>query len=364
MPPEKTSNRGEPLVLCHAGVLRCVTKDREVFRGSHPGWLEKWERIGPVYRLPRQSIIGLTRPPVGQRPILDETAAEVEMAFTDVCEVLKAIGYWNGRFIKAGYLVRPDPLPGRRELVELKWTSHQISSAKRLVEATDSISSRLKGCMGWLVTDPDFIQARDKLASLWNTLDEMERPFPIQRSVQFDSPSQEAGKPGEAPAEYQARLNAFLDRWGLTGMLTWDLPQPQGPMFPAQLPADAPAMHKHGLHLVLPIHYPLTGTDDLLQQIRHQQAQLARENGLDPSIAGLPHFEVYGQMLEVDLLEMTIRSRYGSPGRRGGFVTAMEHTIAETLRISVSQVQRLRKGISACRRGKRSSVLWLKTDAS
>ena len=146
-------------------------------------------------------------------------------------------------------------------------------------------------------------------------------------------------------------------------MLTWDLPEPQGPMLPARIPAESQAMPKHGLHLVLPVHYPLTGTDDLLRQIRQQQVYLAKEIGVDPSMAGLPHFEVYGQMLEVRLLEMTIRSRYDRPGQRQGLVTVMEHVIAETLYISVDQLQRLRKGISACRRGKRSSVKWLTTDS-
>ena len=129
-------------------------------------------------------------------------------------------------------------------------------------------------------------------------------------------------------------------------MLSWDLPEPQGPMLPAQLPTDAPAMPKHGLHLVLPLHYPLTGTDDLLHQIRQQQVSLAQAKGLSPSMAGLPHYEVYGQMLEVDFLEKTIRSRYGKPKSPRGLVTIMEYVIAETLGLSEHQVQKLRKGIS------------------
>ena len=159
---------------------------------------------------------------------------------------------------------------------------------------------------------------------------------------------------------YQRELNAFLDRWGLMRMATWDLPEPQGPMLPAQLPMDAQAMPEHGLHIVLPVHYPLTGNDDLLRQIRQQQVQLAERTGVDPSMAGLPHFAVYGQMFEVHFLESIIKSRYGGTGRRPGFVTVAEHVIAETLSISVNQVQKLRKGISACRRGHRSSVSWLR----
>ena len=53
----------------------------------------------------------------------------------------------------------------------------------------------------------------------------------------------------------------------------------------------------------------------------------AREEGLDPSMAGLPRYEVYAQMLEVDLLEVSIRSRYERPRQPRGFITVMAHVI-------------------------------------
>jgi len=211
-----------------------------------------------------------------------------------------------------------------------------------------------------LITEPAFLHDRDELASRWRALPAAERPYPIARSVQLPTLPLGARQAQPTVAKFQQDLNAFLDLWGLIRMVTWDLPEPQGPLLPAPFAADSPAMPKHGLHLVLPIHYPLTGTDDLLKQIRQQQVELARELGLDTSMAGLPHYEAYGQMLEVHLMELTIRSRYGKP-RRPGLVTVMEAAMAETLNRSVDQVQKLRKAISACRAGKRSSVRWLRT---
>jgi hypothetical protein len=129
------------------------------------------------------------------------------------------------------------------------------------------------------------------------------------------------------------------------------------------LPANSPAIPRHGLHLVLPIHYPLTGNDDLLRRIRQEQIALARQNNLDVSLAGLPHHDVWAQMLEVEHLEQAIRSRYGQGRQRGGFVTAMESAIAAALNLQVDHIKRLRKGISACKRGQRSSVRWLRSPA-
>ena len=143
-------------------------------------------------------------------------------------------------------------------------------------------------------------------------------------------------------------------------MVTWDLPEPQGPLIPAPIRLDSPAMPMHGLHIVLPIHYPLLSSDELLFEIQRQQVRLARENGLDTSIAGLPHHDAFGKMLEVEHIERTIRSRYGDRSDEPGFVLAVEHAIATGLSIGIDHIKRLRKAISACKRGQRDRVSWLR----
>lgn len=343
-----------------SGLVRWPGPALATFRQKHPNWLETFEGAGPVYALLPMASEALLKPPPGRQPILTGSQVETELAFFDMCRAFDAVALWNGRFIGTTYLVRP-PAPSEADQLGLNWSPEQIKTAEMLVGKTDSISGRLKGYMGWLVTDPEFLLARDELAAQWHALPETSRPYPIVRSLAVPKGPPESGLASEPVAAFQQMLNAFLDRWGLTRMLTWDLPEPQGPMLPSPIPADSPAMPKHGLHFVLPTHYPLTGTDDLLHQIQKQQANLAQEHGLDATLAGLPHFEAYGQMLEVDLLERTILSRYGKPKRPRGLVTVMERSIAEALGLSAHQVQKLRKGIVACRKGKRSTVKWLKT---
>jgi len=340
--------------------LRPFTTTLTAFRQKYLEWLVPLESAGPVYRLPRKAIQGLQKPPAGHRPIMSDEEAEAETAFSDLCQNNKAVGVWNDNFVCPSYLIRPDSL-SENMLRGLNWTRKHVQVARFLVGKTDSIAARLKGYVGWLVTEPAFLLGQDKLASRWQALPAEERPYPITRSVRLPVPPPEAQPARQAAAEFQHDLDEFLDLWGLMRMLTWDLPEPQGPLLPAPVAADSPAMPKHGLHIVLPLHYPLTGTDDLLRQIRQQQVYLAQDLGVDTSMAGLPHYEAYGQMLEVHLLELAIRSRYGKPGRRRGLVTVMEATIGETLKRSVNQVQKLRKAISACRAGKRSSVPWLRT---
>lgn len=342
------------------GEVRPLAASLTAFRQRHQDWLGPLESEGPVYRLPHKTIQGLRKPPAGQRPIMSHEQAKAEVAFTDLCLGNKAVGVWNNRFVCPSYLVRPDAL-SETMLLGFNWTKKQIQTTLQFVGKTDSIALRLKGYVGWLVTEPAFLAKRDELASRWQALSAAERPYPIARSVQLSATLKEKQSAKGAIAAFQQDLNGFLDRWGLMEMLTWDLPQPQGPLLPAPVALDSPAMPKHGLHIVLPLHYPLTGTDDLLRQIHQQQVCLARDLGMDTSMAGLPHYEAYGQMLEVHLLELAIRSRYGKPGQRRGLVTVMEASMAETLKRSVDQVQKLRKAISACRAGKRSSVRWLRT---
>ena len=110
-----------------------------------------------------------------------------------------------------------------------------------LVGKTDSVSGRLKGYVGWLVTDPDFIQERDQLAAQWHALPEQSRPYPIVRSLAVPEYPTGSRQAAESVAAFQDSLNAFLDRWGLMSMLTWDLPAAAGTTDPSTTPRRCPS---------------------------------------------------------------------------------------------------------------------------
>jgi hypothetical protein len=83
---------------------------------------------------------------------------------------------------------------------------------------------------------------------------------------------------------------------------------------------------------------------------------VAEERGLSPEIAALPHHSLLGQMFRVQHIEQTIRSRYAGTG----LVATIELAVAAALGLSLAQTEKLRKAVSACRRGKRNQVPWLK----
>jgi hypothetical protein len=169
-----------------------------------------------------------------------------------------------------------------------------------------------------------------------------------------------AGGPSRATATFARRVVSFLDRWGLMELATWDLPKPQGPLLPNLLPPGAAALPAHGVHVVLPLHYPLLSDDDLQRQILDFQRLAARDLGLNESLAGLPHHKGYASLFDVLHLERAIRTRL-RPGRLApGLVTRLEGAVAAALHVSLAQVQKCRKAISACLRGQRSRVAWLR----
>ena len=91
---------------------------------------------------------------------------------------------------------------------------------------------RLRGYAGWLVLDPEFRQQRDELAAGWADFAQRERCcFPLRASVAVPSAPSPARIARPAVSEFQAKLDQFLLHWGLAGMATWDLPEPQGPAY-------------------------------------------------------------------------------------------------------------------------------------
>jgi hypothetical protein len=162
---------------------------------------------------------------------------------------------------------------------------------------------------------------------------------------------------------FHTDLEAFLDRWGLMKMATWDLPVPQGPLLPNPLPPGSSAQPAHGISLFLPLHYPLQSSEDLIRQVREFQAQAARRLGLDDSLAGLPHHEAYAGIFKVVHLERSIRSRF--PGKPPwGLVGWIDNAAIKAFRREVDWVQKARKTATACRNGKRAEVAWLRRASS
>jgi hypothetical protein len=335
---------------------------RAVFRGARADWLAHRPPAEPLYCLAEPIISGLERHRLRRPPLLDPRAAAAERHLNRLCRQYNAIGWLDGSPIANSLLSPPVPLHSEAEMIATGLTPEVRREIVRSAQLAADNSLRLKGYAGWLLTEPAFLAQSRGLADRWAALPPRDRPrFPLRRgSFHADLPEAHRVSTSEVGAAFGADFFRFCDHWGLAGMASWDLPDPQGALFPTLLPPGAPALPRQGLHLYLPIHYPMTGDDELLARILQEQRALARDAGLPRSAAGLPHHRAYATLLEVLHWERAAAARFGAARVPRGFVDRIKEAIAATLGLSVDRIDKCRRAISACRRGRRDSVAALR----
>jgi hypothetical protein len=332
------------------------------FAEEHSSWLNGFPAAEPIYLLPKETIRLLARRnPKGKRFILPHFV-DSEYAFTALCEAAQGVGVWRGQSIQYGPMTNRQMLPFPVEL--LKAAKLSADQQLRLPEASrlaEEPRHRVLGVPGWLLTEPAFLAQTEVLKALWNALPSKEQSLiSLSRTRPGTMPPKNSTVANTQLSAFLSQYEEFLDRWGLLRMATWDLPLPQGPLLPAPLPVAAAAAPTHGIHLVLPVHYRIQDNDGLVDKILDLQEQAVRQLGIDPSFAGLPHSEAYGQMFEILHLERAIRSRERPGNTLHGHGLAMEAAMASCIGPKVATVQKYRTAISACLRGERSKVRMLR----
>jgi len=320
-----------------------TTQALTAFWNEHADWAQALPENEPHYAFPAAAIEG----PQLQRVF--GKRLEIERQFTQVCDAHGIVGVWGARAVGYHHLTR-QPLQLDPALAAgLGCTPQQAAAIQTAAGQTEAAHDRLLGVVGWLLTEPLFLADVAKLRGEYEALPVDDQPsFPLARVVMLRT------QPSAVTAAFLENLRQFLDRWGLTQMATWDLPNPQGPLLPTLLP-EGPARPAHGIHIFVPLHYPLQGDDDLLGRVREFQQQQAAELGLPPGVAGIAHHALYAQMFRLIHLDRAVRGRFQDRGPRG-IVSALEAAAAPYLGRGGDSVHRLWKWIRTCRRGDRLTI--------
>ena len=338
---------------------------------AHPAWVMAAHQGDCVYCLAGPAIDALALDNRSTPPPLDAAQGAAERAFTALCSEFRAVGVHHGRLITGTPLNERPPAPDRDLLEYAKhfggWTDADVRAAEAALSKAAQPPDRMKGYAGWLLTEPAFLAEAAGVRQAWEHLPAARRPsFPLNRPVPDPDYPAAGIRRRRVPAvqAFGDCLVGFLDKWALTGLATWDLPVPQGPLVPNLLPPHSPAFPRHGVHITLPMYYPLTGDDEMLAEVLRLQQEAARALGVGPSAAGLPHHQAYAQLLDVLHLERAVRSRFPGPKPPRGLATRIVAAGVTCLELSEDQVTRYRKAIARCLRGERDQVPFLRVAAS
>src|SRR5262249_12170865 len=151
-----------------------------------------------------------------------------------LCAPSKAVGILDDLPIIYPFLSPPLPLPSEATMSDVGWTSAQRREMEMLVRLAGRAPGGVKGYAGWGGTEPDFLAASRGLSEQWKALPDPGRPrFPLRRGEFHPELPEElrAVAPGAGDG-FGTAFFEFCERWGLVAMHSWDLPEPQGALFP------------------------------------------------------------------------------------------------------------------------------------
>jgi hypothetical protein len=315
------------------------------FRHDHAGWLARHEQPGRVlYRLPQAIRDSLSQPLLHGRVLLQPTDVAAEQDFDSFCVGFHAEGMDQNRPVSYPLL---QPLPMRLSATVFKKCGLPCN-AGGLIEGTnaaDELRLRSKGYIGRLVTDRLFVRGRDELRTAWLALPDAERPaFPLSRTIVS------VRRSSQAVADFLTRLVDFCDRYGLLRLVSWELPDPVGPLLPASgLPPHI--LGARGVVIGLPTHFAPANQEELPKRIASAQQDRIRRTGLDPTCLTPRAAETYAHLFEIEHYTQVVEGRYGTPPRPKGFVGRVDEALMGHLSIGQEHLRCLRKSLRAFHRG-------------
>lgn len=345
------STRGSAVVVAEQ------FRSAEVELDIDQDWLESILIDGVAYSLPPTITRTLGR---DQRFRKASSRLGDEEALWLQCKAAKTFAIDGRMPIVYQFLGGMEVPPASASEATADWPAHSRHTLLLLERKQQEVRERLKGYLGWLATEPAYLDEVAMLREAWRRLpDDQALRLPLRRSPLIFDRIPDTSPAPKAMAKFLAATDEFLMKWSLAALTTWELPEPVGPQFPDPLPLNSRAIEHAVVHIVLPAHYPLQGSDVLLEELRAHQRRLAEDQGIPDPVGQMSHHVAYGQMFEVAFWERILRHRFENLHLKG-FVSLLEKAIASHLGISVPQVHKHRKAISMCHRGLRHKVPNLK----
>jgi hypothetical protein len=334
------------------------------FLERHADWWARFGPRGPVYALPAAVVAELAARPGsdagnrGRRPLIDRREAEAEADFSAMCSWydVAAVGV-RGEDGEA--IIYPTwAEPPLAELEERNRAAPDPVSPEGLREAdgyANPSRHQARGYVGVLLYHGAYRQfrdERDRLEAHWLRL--VPRPALQWLYVSLLNPRLPQAIVrlylGDALSAHESAfrrdLYDFLRTYGLTRMVTWDLPEPQGPW--ASVPAGTAAFLLGDDQSVshYPSYYNIPTDPDMRSREGDRQSRAARAAGVEPPfpVEGItPQGDFpsgYESAFRMGLFERAVRERYGAPG---GLVERLTSAFKKTYVLSDRRIRQVRE---------------------
>jgi hypothetical protein len=236
----------------------------------------------------------------------------------------------------------------------MRFSDSQVRQAISLQRKADEISTRMCSIIGRRVTCPEFLADRDHLRRQWLALPSDQQPtFPLRRIGKIlTKPSDVRTKQTKIRVTtFLQQLGEFCAKWCILALVTWDLIEPAGPMWPELRPA-AGCIPDYAFTLSTPPDFPLLTDDGLGRLASEHQDHIVRKQ----NVADLGRWQTYGLLFEIDHWERVVQIRYKNRKRERGFMRTLEQMVGDILHKDQTHVQKLRKKLHALRRSERAAL--------
>lgn len=179
---------------------------------------------------------------------------------------------------------------------------------------------QLLAYVGWLVTNPIYLEERDQLRELSNSC-RLPVVFPVRAPVNLPASYPGEGRPlPDQDRLFGQRVEAFLTRWCLMELVTWDLPFPQGPLL--GLVGTGRVLETvlgKGAVLFVPWHFRVHAKAEVLEELYKAQRQTGRESPtrfMEQDRWPVEHIETYAKLFLVRHFRSAVASRYSLTSHR------------------------------------------------
>jgi hypothetical protein len=350
---------------------------------EHGQWLESLQDSDVLYALPPDFIEFMAKSQKHLRcekhshkisfrtqpALLSTEEAAAERSLYDLCEHhhCDCVGIAYGVPILYPLITQALAFPELSvdDINNLKWTGDiEPEKQSRLVNNTfeyfekrvPEIQFHLTAYAGWLICNEAFRRERDGLRAKWEALPDDVRtggPFCLPAKRLNYLTEEQRAPYADLGDGFLAELEAFLAKWYLMEMTTWDLPRPQGPLCGMSAKTVEHFTGRTPDIDYYPPFFRVPSSQNLHKDLSDAQQRAARDSGIidDFPLSGLsPRRSTeqgqelaeagYATALRPYFAELAFRCRYGD---RRGFKSRLDSYMVDKWKLDPRRIRQIRK---------------------